>query len=128
MAHPQNSPRGLFAKTRIDLGAQQITASSTALLLNGALSVSGNTTGKITMDSTGRTLVSGGLTITGKSLTMGQIVTGDSTAFVSNVSALPGDYSTGTLSFGDNSTGSWVAVRTTGTTWKYLNVTTVLPT
>jgi hypothetical protein len=33
MAHPQNSARGYFAKTRIDVGAQSITANSTGIVM-----------------------------------------------------------------------------------------------
>ena len=53
MAHAQSSPRGLFAKSRIDVGAHQITANSTAVLLSGALSVSGVSAKTITANSTG---------------------------------------------------------------------------
>ena len=33
MPHPQNSARGYFAKTRIDVGAQSITANSTGVIM-----------------------------------------------------------------------------------------------
>jgi len=53
MAHPQNSPRGLFAKNRIDTGSQSLTYNSTGLILGGALFVSGQTTvGKVSANST----------------------------------------------------------------------------
>ena len=100
MAHPQNSPRGLFAKNRIDVGSNQLTGNSTALILNAGIKVSN------------------GLT-----------VTANGSSLSSDLVALPGDLSTGNLAFGENSTGAtFVAVRTTGTTWKYLNVTVDLPT
>ena len=34
MAHPQNSPRGLFAKKQINLGAQTLSGNSTCFLLS----------------------------------------------------------------------------------------------
>ena len=53
MEHPQNSPRGLFAKKRIDAGSQSLTYNSTGLILGGALFVSGQTTvGKVSANST----------------------------------------------------------------------------
>lgn len=33
MAHPQSSPRGLFAKSRIDVGSQSMTANSTGIIM-----------------------------------------------------------------------------------------------
>lgn len=65
MAHPQNSPRGLFAKGRINVGSTGVfftnysattallTANSTALKVAGGVQVSGKSTAKITGDSTG---------------------------------------------------------------------------
>lgn len=60
MAHPQNSPRGLFAKKRIDLGGNEVTYNSTAMLLSKALVVNGQTTkGLISANSTALTLPNG---------------------------------------------------------------------
>lgn len=53
MAHPQNSPRGLFAKNRIDVGAQYMTANSTAVVFSGAVAFSGVSAKTITSNSTG---------------------------------------------------------------------------
>jgi hypothetical protein len=51
--HPQSSPRGFFATKRLDVGATQITANSTGLVLNGAAFVSGQATlGKLSANST----------------------------------------------------------------------------
>ncbi len=47
MAHPQSSPRGMFAKKRIDVGAQNITANSTGVRI-GSLYISCNSTGNTT--------------------------------------------------------------------------------
>lgn len=53
MAHPQNSPRGLFAKARIDSGAQSVTANSTGLIFGASVFVSNQTTfGKLSANST----------------------------------------------------------------------------
>ena len=52
MAHAQSSPRGLFAKKRIDVGASSLTANSTGLVLSAAIYPSAAAGGKITADST----------------------------------------------------------------------------
>lgn len=51
MAHPQSSPRGFEAHKRIDVGASQITANSTGLVLSAAIFPSGGAS-KVTGDST----------------------------------------------------------------------------
>lgn len=101
MAHSQSSPRGLWAKNRIDIGSNQLTGNSTALILNA-----------------------------GVQLNAARYITADSTNYVfTSESALPGNVDGGVaLTFVENSTGVAVAVNTTGTTWKYLNVTTAQPT
>jgi len=102
MAHPQSSPRGLFAKNRIDIGSNQITGDSSGILLNAGLKISN-----------------------------AQLLTADSTGIVHGnaVSALPGSVDGGIQwTLVSNSTGVAFAVNTTGTTWKYLNVTTLQPT
>jgi len=123
MARPQNSPRGLFAKDRIDVGAQQITANSTALLLSGGVQIAG-AGGLLSANSTGITLP-GTLTLGGA------IVGSDSTTLgvvVGATAALPGNASLEGFAFLSNSTGNAILVNTTDTTWKYLNVTTAQPT
>lgn len=53
MAHPQSSPRGFFAKQRVDTGSTNLTYNSTGLVLSGALFVSAQTTyGKLSANST----------------------------------------------------------------------------
>lgn len=102
MAHPQNSPRGLFAKNAIYIGAQQLTDDGTDLVFNSGIKI--NDARVIKANSTG-------LSITAET-------------------ALPTTRTAGyNWTVITNSTGaSAVAVRTTGTTWKYLNVTALLPT
>ncbi len=53
MAHPQSSPRGLFAKQRIDLGGQSLTYNSTAIRVSGSLGIGSYTTKYINANSTG---------------------------------------------------------------------------
>jgi len=68
MAHPQNSPRGLFGKQRIDIGTHALTFNSTALILPNSVRIgtkatylSSNSTGVklgslyISCNSTGNT-------------------------------------------------------------------------
>lgn len=55
MAHPQNSPRGFFAKARVDFPAAEssLTYNSTGIIFSGALFVNGEAAvGKITANST----------------------------------------------------------------------------
>lgn len=53
MAHPQNSPRGLFAKSRVDVGAQGVSGNSTGQVFSGAIFVSAQATvGKLSANST----------------------------------------------------------------------------
>lgn len=52
MARPQSSPRGLFAKARIDVGAWSITQNSTTLILPNSVRIGAKTT-YLSSDSTG---------------------------------------------------------------------------
>lgn len=102
MAHPQSSWRGLWAKARIDIGSSQLTYDSTGLILNAGIKISNAQT--LTADSTG-------------------------IVFGNPASALPGSVDGGVqIAMISNSTGVALAVNSTGTTWKYLNVTTAQPT
>ena len=87
MAHPQNSPRGLFAKGRVHVGSSGVfftgystttallDANSTSLKVTGGIQVSGKTTSKITGNSTGIVLA-GGIKLSNKSTA---VLTGNST-------------------------------------------------
>lgn len=101
MARAQNSPRGLFAKNRIDIGASNLTANSTGVLFSAGVRISG-----------------------------ARYITADSTGFVVTAeSSLPGNVDGGNqFTLISNSTGVALAVNTSGTTWKYLNVTSIQPT
>ena len=102
MAHPQSSPRGLWAKNRIDVGANQITGNSTALVLSAGVKVSNAQT--LTANSTG-------------------LVFGDP------ASALPGNVDNGvTVGVISNTTGVALFVNTTGTEHQYVNTTSIQPT
>ena len=149
MAHPQNSPRGLFAKVRIDIGAQQMTANSTALLLSGGARLSAQANAIMTGDSTG-VVLNAGLKVSNKAnavmtgnatavvfnggvkISNAQTITANSTAYIfTSESALPGNVAlTGAgLAMIQDSTGRVaLAINSSGTTWKYLNVTTKIPT
>lgn len=101
MAHPQSSPRGLWAKNRIDIGANEVTGNSTAVLFSKGVQISG-----------------------------ARYITADSTGFILTAeAALPGNVDGGDqFTLISNSTGAAMAVNTTGTTWKYLNTTDSQPT
>ena len=93
MAHPQNSPRGLFAKR----GFKLVDSSGNVL--------------DVSNDSAGLVLDASQLRVS------------------SAASALPGDLDVGAgLRFGENSTGHFIAVNSTGTTWRYLDMTSQQPT
>ena len=107
MAHPQNSPRGLFAKSAVTLGgssldasditfnstggkfavglylsdstAQIMTANSTGFISSGALYVSGKTQSKITANST-TTTVANAFAVSGQA-TVGKLAA-NSTALI----------------------------------------------
>lgn len=98
--HPQTTPRGLWA------GDMQI--------------------GTFTLDSN-----SSGVTIDGKLKLNGQKhISANSTGFVFDVAAAkPTTRSAAKWAFYTNSTGvNGILINTTGTTWKWANVTTVAPT
>lgn len=107
----QNSPRGLFSKNAIEvdnlfmrdysINTAIITANSTAVILAGGIKIS-DAQG-LTADSTG-------------------IIHGDPAA------ALPTADHGVAWTVVSNSTGVTICVNTTGTTWKFLNVTTDQPT
>ena len=91
MAHPQTSPRGYIAKKRIDVGAVQITATSTGnLVLSAGVKISNKAGGLLTANSTG--LIAPGSIF--PSAGAGGAITANSTSVI--VSALQiGAWSTG---------------------------------
>ena len=107
-------------------GTDAITQNSTAVFLSAGLALSGEATDVITQDSTA-VLFSAGIALSGQASS--EAITQNSTAII-----LPGESSIPTTDEGvaftlvSNSTGVAMAVNTTGTTWKYLNVTSVQPT
>jgi len=148
--HPQSSPRIFWAVTKLSVNGQDVTANSTAIQLEGGLALSGVSTSQITQDTTG-VILAGSLRVSAKSTsqitqdTTGIILAGplqlnaalrlagNSTGIVTvsdtDTAGLAGNIAAGNIQIGANSTGAtFIAVRTTGTTWKFLNVTTVLPT
>ena len=102
MAHPQSSPRQSIAAKRLDIGSLNIQGNSTSINLSGGIQISA-----------------------------AQVLTADSTGIVhaNPVAALPGAIDGGVQwTLVSNSTGVAMAINTTGTTWKYLNVTSLQPT
>lgn len=68
MARPQNSPKGYFAKQRIDIGGAQLTYDSTGnLRLNAGLALSGETTDVVTQNSTA-IMLAGGIALSGQAV------------------------------------------------------------
>jgi len=104
MAHEQNSPRGLWAKKRIDIvgsSSNTITGDSTGIVLGAGIKISNQKS--ISANSTGLILPTSAAILTTRSSCKFAVLT--------------------------NSTGqNAVLINTTGTTWKYLNVTSELPT
>lgn len=112
--HPQNSPRGLFAKKRLVVGSDGLAFTSYA-----------NSTSLIAANSTGLT-VAGGVRLNGA-----RYIRANSTAYLFTAQAAkPSTRTAGfNWTFITNSTGvNGIALRTTATTWKYVSVTSVLPT
>jgi hypothetical protein len=101
MAHPQNSPRGLFAKNRIDVGTQNITDDGTNLVLSGSIKIDNAAGGVINANSSG--------------------------IILPTVSALPATRVVGGVAFFSNSTGRSLVFHSTGTTWLYASGTSVAP-
>lgn len=137
MSRPQNAPKGLFTKKQINVGTQELTYNSTHLILSGGIKLGGAAGGAITANSTGATFagavtLGAGLTLNG-SLNLGGTVNGSNSTtnsiITSATAALPGNVQGVVgLTVLQNSTGIAYLVNTTGTTWKYLNVTTAQPT
>ena len=149
MAHEQNSPRGLWAKKRIDIvgsSSDTITGNSTGIVLGAGIKISNRANATITGNSTGIVLVAGikisnqaNATITGDAsgiVVAGAIKISNKKSISANATglilptsaAIPTARSSCKFAILTNSTGNAVLINTTGTTWKYLNVTSVLPT
>lgn len=131
MAHVQSSPRGAFGKERIEVKGGAITGDSTGnMFLSAGIALSGEATDTITQNSTAL-LLSAGIALSGETT---DVITQNSTAvaFPSGVTfdsttALPVTRSApGTIEFVANSTGNMFVINTTGTTWTYIGVTSVL--
>jgi len=126
------SPRGhrAFQKLTIQDGSGNdvaITVNSTSLVLDDGIRLSdGTNTVDIGADANGLT-VAGKVTLNSGS--SGLYLSANSTGYIPEAqAAIPSTESDAIFTFGTNSTGHFVAVNTTGTTWKYLNVTDTQPT
>lgn len=125
MAHPQNSPRGLFSKKAINISGasftNDFTFNSTGALITAGLYISNSTAKILTSNSTGF-ISSGRLTATDGVVASNQttfgLVTANSTAMI-----LPNSVRVGakTTYFSSNSTGvklgtRYISTNTTGNT------------
>lgn len=134
MSRSQNTPRENLTVRRLEFGTSGtgvlITDSTGNLRVSKGILLSGETADAITQNSTGL-LLSAGIALSGETT---DIITQDSTALIvpsalrltAASAALSGRKGPGTLMMVGNSTGNMLALNTTGTTWKYLNVTSVL--
>jgi hypothetical protein len=126
------SPRGhrAFQKLTIQDGSGNdvaITCNSTSLVLDDGLRLSdGTNTVDVGADANGMT-VAGKITL--NSANSGLSLSANTTGYIPEaVDALPETNTDALLTFISNSTGNYVAINQTGTTWYYLNVTTEAPT
>lgn len=127
-----SSPRGhrAFQKLTIQDGSGNdvgITCNSTSLVLDDGLRLSdGTNTVDVGADANGMT-VAGKITL--NSANSGLSLSANTTGYIPEaVSAVPSTNTDALLTFISNSTGNYAAINQTGTTWYYLNVTTVAPT
>lgn len=117
--HSQNSPRGLFIKQNIGIAEEgglfledysqrtaALTASATGVQFAGGIKLSG----------TSKAMIAGagpGLTLSGSSI-----------VFTAPGGDLPGNVDRGgAITIMSNSTGVALCLNTTGTTWRYIEVT-----
>lgn len=115
MARAQNSSRGRFTKKAVDVAAS-----------GGILFSDYSTSSNLLTSNTTALVVAGQVRVNNA-----KYIGANSTGFLFSVKAAkPTTRTAGyNWTFITNSTGvSGISVRTTGTTWKYLNVTSVLPT
>lgn len=125
MARPQNSPRGLFSKSSLAIGAATITANSTGVaLFSGGVKVSNLAT--LTGNSTGNLVLSGGVKLnnvqTLRANSTGSLVVG------APLAAKPSNDQGIAFGIVSNTTGVGIVVNSTGTTWKWLSTTATQPT
>mgnify|MGYP001124515787 CR=1 FL=1 len=102
----------------------ELSANSTAMVSSaGVRLTSGSDTVDLTANSTG-VAVNGGI-----KLNSGLHFSANSTGFIpETVSSVPSTDTDALFSVYANSTGNYMLINQTGTTWYYLNVTTVAPT
>lgn len=101
MARSQGTPRGRMVKGAFAIGSYGLTTNSTGIVFSG-----------------------------GVKLSSAQGLSGNSTGIIFNnpEAALPETDNGAAITLISNSTGVALAVNSTGTTWKYLNVTSIQPT
>ena len=117
MSHPQNSARGLLAKELIELTNATLTAATVTTLTVGDATITDG--GTDIQFSTGIDLSGGKRYIRGNTTGL----------MVEPIAAIPTAKDAGAcFAVVSNSSGVAIVVNTTGTTWKYLNVTSIQPT
>ena len=146
--HATNSPRGLFHKELIALGVapatanltgnssgqvvfaggvkvttQVLTGNSTALFVAGGLALSGEATDIITQNSTGLKLAAG-LYVSAQTTNP---LTQNAGGYLLGLTAAPSGDGAGAIVSGYNTTGHYVKINSTGTTWVYLSHTVTQP-
>lgn len=134
---PINTPRGIFVKDNIGISANSgngfyffgystttvlVSANSTGLTVAGGVKVSGQANATLTGNSTG-VVVAGAVRVSNA-----KYISANTTGFVFTAAATkPSTRSASKWAFITNSTGvNSIAVNTTGTTWKYLSLTSTL--
>jgi hypothetical protein len=127
-----NSPRGHNAFRKLTVADSsgnevEITCNSTSLVLDDGLLLSdGTNTVDIGADANGMT-VAGKLTL--NSANSGLYLSANTTGYIPEAQdAVPDTNTDALLTFVSNSTGNYVCINQTGSTWYYLNVTTDAPT
>lgn len=125
-----NSPRGHNAFRRLTIQDSNgndvaITCNSTSLILDDGIRLSdGTNTLYLSVDASGL-IIPGRVTVNSV-----RNISANSTGFIFGAQAAkPSARSASKVTFLTNSTGNnAIVINTTGTTWKYCNVTSVLPT
>lgn len=126
MAHPQTTPRGVWAAKKYLVGSSEITFDSTGLVLSAGIKISDAAGGVLTANAT-ELILPGAIKISNV-----YALSADSTGIVFDdpIAGLPGAIDGGAQLAGIlNSTGNFaIGINTTGTDWKFLLTTSILPT
>lgn len=100
MSHPQNSPRGVLSKQRIETGSMALTTNSSGVVFSSGVKISNAAGGQLRASATALLLPTR--------------------------TALPTTREIGGVCFVSSAGKSMLAYHSTGTTWVYANKTSVL--